>query len=203
MKRPLYACSTNAGKLREFALACTQWGSNHWNVEPLPGLKEITAPEETGETFEANAILKALYYSSATTEFVFADDSGLAVTALNGAPGVRSARFAGPGATDEANNQLLLDLLTEVDNRSAHFVCVLALARQGQLVNTFRATVEGEILQKTSSGAHGFGYDPLFFYPPYQRSFADVSPEQKLQVSHRGQALRQLFAYLQGSEFHP
>ncbi len=199
MKKTLYACSTNAGKLREFAHACSEWGSAGWNVQTLPGLQEIPAPEENGETFEENAVLKAIYYSSATPEFVFADDSGLAVRALDGAPGVRSARFAGPGATDSANNQRLLDLLSAFEDRSAQFVCVIALARQGQIVETFRAAVEGDILHQASSGENGFGYDPLFLYPPYGRSFADVSPEEKLQVSHRGKALRQLFAYLQPS----
>ena len=196
MKTRLYSCSTNPGKLREFAHAATLWGNNEWEVSPLPQLAAIGAPDEDGETFEANAILKARYYSQATPEFVFADDSGLSVRALQGAPGIYSARFAEPHATDLANNQRLLHLLAECDDRSAEFVCVIALAHRGQIVNTFRAEVEGQILQQASGGENGFGYDPLFFYPPYGRSFADVSPEEKLHVSHRGKALRQLFGYI-------
>jgi XTP/dITP diphosphohydrolase len=186
----LYACSSNPGKLREFALAAPGVP-----IEPLPHLPDIPAPDETGSTFEENARLKAVYYSAFTPELVFADDSGLEVDALAGAPGVHSARYAGPNATDAENNALLLEALANAARRSARFVCFLALARQGQVLQIFRGAVDGEILP-APRGAGGFGYDPLFFYPPFDCSFAELAPEQKFAVSHRGNALRALSAWL-------
>src|SRR6185436_9391527 len=131
----LYGATSNQGKLREFG------------AEPLPGLASIQPCEETGDTFEANAIQKAVYYSRFTDELVFADDSGLSVDALNGSPGVYSARYAGPDATDEANNRLVLERMVGVVDRRARFICVVALARQGELLRTFRGEVEGEVLE--------------------------------------------------------
>src|SRR5947209_7415546 len=188
----LYACSTNEGKLREFALAGMQSRAIHLRVEMLPGLRAIAAPEETGATFEQNAVLKTLYYSRFTDEFVFADDSGIEVDALGGAPGVYSARYAGIDATDEDNNQLLLHTLQGTNNRTARFICVIALARKQGLITTVRGAVEGEILTEPR-GANGFGYDPLFYYPPLQRAFGELSGEAKFAVSHRGKAIRALF----------
>lgn len=187
----LFACSTNQGKLREFALA----GGDEFVVEPLPAIKSVTPPEETGATFEENAAIKALYYSRLTDELVFADDSGLEVDALGGEPGVYSARYAGPGATDAANNALLLERIRHHLNRHARFVCAIALARSGKLLHTVRGTVEGEILDEPRGG-NGFGYDPLFFYPPRNCGFAELSGEEKFAVSHRGNALRAAFAWL-------
>jgi XTP/dITP diphosphohydrolase len=195
----LYACSTNAGKLREFALAAGQSGVDELEIEPLPELKHIAPPEEDGATFEENARLKAAYYSGFTREPVFADDSGLEVDALGGAPGVYSARYAGVGATDVENNALLLRNLEGVRDRKARFVCAIALAHQGQVVETVRGSVEGEILDEPR-GDGGFGYDPLFFYPPRKCSFAELSAEEKFAVSHRGNALRELFRRLRRDE---
>ncbi len=189
----LYACSSNRGKLAEFELA---GGNEGIDIRPLPDLQHIDPPEETGVTFEENAVLKAVYYSRFTRERVFTDDSGLEVDSLEGAPGVVSARYAGPGATDDANNQLLLAKLANGLNRRARFVCVLALAQKGRLIFTTEGTVEGEILGQPR-GAGGFGYDPLFFYPPLSHSFAELSPEVKLSVSHRGNALRKFFRKLE------
>jgi XTP/dITP diphosphohydrolase len=188
----VYCATGNPGKLREFRLAAEQSGIR---IETLPGLAALPPCEETGATFEANAILKAEYYGGHTPGLLFADDSGLEVDALAGAPGVYSARFAGPGATDEANNRLLLDRLRAVPNRSARFVCVIALADRGRALRTFRGTVEGRILEEPR-GPHGFGYDPLFYYPPFGCSFGEASPERKLTVSHRGAALNALFGHL-------
>jgi XTP/dITP diphosphohydrolase len=123
------------------------------------------------------------------------DDSGLEVRALSGAPGVLSARFAGDGATDEANNRLLLKRLHGVEDRSGRFVCVVALAHAGKLLRTFRGTVEGRIAE-APRGANGFGYDPLFFYPPFDSTFGEVSAQRKLEVSHRSKALRAMVEYL-------
>jgi XTP/dITP diphosphohydrolase len=188
----IYCATGNPGKLREFRLAGELLNID---IEPLPGLKSIEAPEETGHTFEANAILKAEYYSRLAPGPLFADDSGLEVDALDGAPGVISARYAGPGATDEANNQLLLANLESHTDRTARFVCVIALAENGRLIKTFRGTVEGEILRE-AYGPGGFGYDPLFYYPPFGCSFGEVEGEHKFAVSHRGNALRALLEHL-------
>jgi XTP/dITP diphosphohydrolase len=158
-------------------------------------LKSIPAPKENGSTFEENAVLKALYYSRFTPELVLADDSGLSVDALNGRPGVLSARYAGPEATDEENNNLLLRDLAPNAHREARFICVLALARQLQLLRTEHGVVEGRILL-APRGCNGFGYDPLFWYPPLGRSFGELSPEEKFAVSHRGNAMRALWREL-------
>lgn len=191
----VYACSGNQGKLREFALAARDSGAADISIEPLPGLNKIASPEETGTTFEENAALKAVYYSAFTPELVFADDSGIEVEALRGAPGVYSARFAGPEATDADNNQLLLQRLGSADNRRGRFVCVIGVAHRGNLLHNFRGTVEGQILHE-SCGEGGFGYDPLFFYPPLKKTLAELTPEEKFAVSHRGKALRAMIEWL-------
>ena len=184
----LFCATTNPGKLREFQSA--------FRVEPVPGLKSIPPPEETGLTFEENAILKAVCYSGHCDGYLFVDDSGLEVDALGGAPGVYSARFAGPHATDAANNELLLKRMRGVSDRTARFVCVVALAEHGKLLRTFRGEVEGRLLEEPR-GANGFGYDPLFFYPPFGCTFAEAPLERKMGVSHRAKALALLGAYLE------
>jgi XTP/dITP diphosphohydrolase len=183
------SCGTsNPGKLREFQMAAPDF-----EIRAIPA----AAPEEDGETFEANACIKAMYYGGLTQGYVFADDSGLEVDALNGAPGVHSARFAGVNATDRKNNQLLLTRLRDVEERSARFVCVIALVRDSALVRTFRGVVEGRILDQ-ARGGHGFGYDPLFYYEPFGCTFGEASDAQKMQVSHRAQALTAMFDFLRG-----
>ena len=166
-----------------------------FDLAPLPDLKQIEPPEETGKTFEENAILKAIYYSRCTTELLFAEDSGLEVDALDKAPGVYSARFSGPEATDEANNALLLERLRGVENRAARYVAVIALARGGSIIQTFRGEVEGRITEELR-GTNGFGYDPLFFYPPFGCTFGEASAEQKMSVSHRSRAVAVMAAAL-------
>jgi XTP/dITP diphosphohydrolase len=185
----VYCATSNPGKLREFRLAAEFAGIR---IETVPGLAGTPPCEETGDTFEANAIIKAQYYGQHAPGLLFADDSGLEVDALHGAPGVYSARFAGPDATDAANNALLLEKMRGVADRTARFVCVIAVADGGRLVETFRGAVEGRILDEPR-GANGFGYDPLFFYPPFRCPFGEASAERKLRVSHRGAALRALF----------
>jgi XTP/dITP diphosphohydrolase len=191
----VYACSSNRAKLEELILAGQASAIQSLRIEPLPGLQEIPAPIENGASFEENASLKAKSYSAFTHELVLADDSGLEVSALHGAPGIHSARYAGPNATDAANNDLLLRRLETQENRQARFVCSVALARAGQVLTTFRGSVEGEILAQ-ARGDRGFGYDPLFFYAPLNRTFAELTPDEKFAVSHRGEALRKLFRYL-------
>jgi XTP/dITP diphosphohydrolase len=195
----LYACSTNAGKIREFALAARQSRIPDISIEPLPNLGSIPPPAETGASFEENAALKATYYSRFTGELVFADDSGLEVDSLGGAPGIYSARFAGPAATDTDNNELLLKRLRNHTERRARFVCALALAQGREVLHRVRAAVEGEILN-SPCGGNGFGYDPLFFYPPLDHSLAQVSDEEKFRVSHRGKAMRELLSWLSQRE---
>jgi len=194
----VYCATTNSGKLREFRLAAP----SGIEVEVLPGLKEIEPPEETRTTFEENAILKALYYGARQPGYVFVDDSGLEVDALDGAPGVWSARFAGTEATDAANNALLLEKLSDAPDRTARFVCVVALAHNGQLVGTFRGAVEGLIAQ-APSGPNGFGYDPLFHYPPFGCTFGEAPLDRKMTVSHRSQALHAMFQSLPVSAPQP
>jgi XTP/dITP diphosphohydrolase len=185
----LYAGTSNLGKLREFKLAAPDL-----DIRTV----DLPAPDENGETFEETARQKALYYGTHLADYVFADDSGLEVDALGGGPGVYSARFAGPGANDESNNKLLLERLRDVENRTARFVCVIALARNGKVEQTFRGTVEGRIID-AGRGFNGFGYDPLFFYEPFGCTFGEATNEQKMQVSHRAQALNAMFTYLRGS----
>lgn len=188
----LWCATGNPGKLREFQNAATAMGVE---IEGLPDFRGIPECIESGTTFAENAILKAHHYAPYAPGPVFADDSGLVVDALGGAPGVYSARFAGPGATDEANNRLLLDRLRGVENRRARFVCVIAFVNDGELQGTFNGAVEGEMLD-APRGPGGFGYDPLFFYPPFGCTFGEASEEQKLTVSHRGQAFREMLSAL-------
>lgn len=187
----VYCATSNPGKLREFQLAAPDF-----DVRALP--KSVPPPDETGNTFEANAIDKAVAYGQHIDGYLFADDSGLEVDVLNGEPGVRSARYAGEHSTDAANNALLLDRLRGVDNRGARFVCVIALVHDGTLVKTFRGVVEGRIIH-TARGTEGFGYDPLFFHEPFGCTFGEAPIEHKMQVSHRAQALAAMFTYLRNT----
>lgn len=191
----LYCATTNAGKLREFLHAAEELAPDFFRIEPLPGLKQIAPPEETGDTFEANAMQKAVYYSQFTSELMFAEDSGLEVDALQGAPGVHSARFSGVDATDEKNNHLLLEKLRGETLRTARYVCTIALVQKGQVFGTFRGTVEGKIIDH-ERGGNGFGYDPMFFCPAFQCTFGEATTEQKLEVSHRGEATRKMLRFL-------
>jgi XTP/dITP diphosphohydrolase len=197
----LYAATTSQGKLRDFRAAAK---AHALAIEPLPNLKAILAPEEDGLTFAANAELKAVYYSRfAPGELVVADDSGLEVDALDGAPGVRSARFAsdfGVGSgenTDQSNNLLLIERLAGVPaaQRTARYRCVLVAARDGQILHTAAGAVKGLILPEPR-GSGGFGYDPLFFLPALDRSMAELDPATKLTLSHRGRAIAALLPKL-------
>jgi len=182
----LYCATGNAGKLREFRLAA---GHAPVEIELAPRYGELPPCVEDGASFEENAILKARYYGRVTEGLLFADDSGLEVTALGGAPGVYSARYSGAGATDESNNRLLLENLRGAADRSARFVCAIALVEGERLVGVYRGAVEGRILEGPRGGG-GFGYDPLFYYAPFECTFGEAGEEQKFAVSHRGQALR-------------
>jgi XTP/dITP diphosphohydrolase len=177
-------------------------------IVPLPNFSSLPAVVEDGLTFEENARKKAESYSrEAPGEIVLADDSGLEVDALKGAPGVHSARYAAEAphlmnnnTDDEANNARLLRELKEIpaDKRSARFVCVIAAARDGQTLEVFRGEAEGTILNR-ARGSNGFGYDPLFYFPQIQKAFAELTPEEKAQYSHRGAAFRQFLAWYQAA----
>jgi len=200
----LYLASTNPGKLAEFRHATKASGVV---VEPVPNIRALPPCVEDGQTFEANARKKALHYSRHADGLVFADDSGLCVEALGGAPGIYSARFAGPHATDKDSNQKLLHEIKGADtavgrcgprsaavSRSAHYICVIALANRDGILTTFEGRADGAILE-TPRGEGGFGYDPLFYFPSLKKTFAELSPDNKFQVSHRGKAFRKLLEY--------
>lgn len=187
----LYGATGNPGKLREFRLAAAE--RPDIEIDPLPDLSQIPTCPEDGITFEENAVRKAQYYGSRTPGLLFADDSGLEVDALGGAPGVYSARFGGYPTDDAKNNRVLLETMQGVQPRTARFVCVIALVKAGRLCGVFRGQVEGLIADQPR-GSNGFGYDPLFYYPPFGCTFGEVEPERKLEVSHRGQALRAMLA---------
>jgi XTP/dITP diphosphohydrolase len=201
----LYAATTSQGKLRDFRAAAA---AHSLAIEALPELERIPAPQEDGLTFAANAALKAVYYSRfAPGELVMADDSGLEVDALDGAPGVRSARFAAdsgltdsPDANDNTdvwNNIVLLQRLADVPvaRRTARYRCVLAVASNGKLLHTAEGAVEGVILE-APRGTGGFGYDPLFYLPALDRAMAELDLETKHALSHRGRAIAALLALL-------
>jgi len=196
----LHLASTNAGKLREFRQAGNSSGIS---VEPVPGAQNLPPCVEDGATFEENARKKAVYYSAYVEGLVFADDSGLSVDALGGAPGVHSARFAGPTADDAANNHKLLRELRPfpAPQRAAHYVCVIALAERGRILAVTEGRVDGVVLE-APRGSGGFGYDPLFFYPPLGKTFAELRPEEKFPVSHRGEAFRELMDWLSENYKH-
>jgi XTP/dITP diphosphohydrolase len=200
MRRVLIATS-NPGKLRDFAGAARAHGIN---IAGIPDFSELPTPVEDGLTFDENARKKAEEYSLAVPgEIVLADDSGLEVAALNGGPGVHSARYAADephladtNTDDEANNARVLRELRDVvpDKRTARFVCVLAAARNGKTLATFRGTADGMILD-APRGTNGFGYDPLFYFPGIQKTFAELSAEEKARYSHRGSAFRQFLGW--------
>ncbi|QMV17742.1 non-canonical purine NTP pyrophosphatase [Granulicella sp. 5B5] len=202
----LYAATSNPGKLAEFGTSASGAGIE---VLALPGIKSMPEPVEDADSFMGNAEKKAISYSLlAPGLFVFADDSGLVVTALGEAPGVRSARFAddagyrmGAGeSTDTRNNALLLELLQVAIDRSARFVCALALARDGVVLLRSEGVVAGEVLH-APRGENGFGYDPLFLLPALGLTTAELPPAQKWELSHRGNAFRSLLAQIKAGSF--
>jgi XTP/dITP diphosphohydrolase len=194
--RKLCLASGNAGKLKEFRVLAEACGK-HWQLELLPEYAKFPEFEESAPTFAENAAGKAFYYSRQRGGIVFADDSGLVVPALAGAPGVFSARYAGPGAS---NGQKIAKLLSEMKGlkgaeRTAYFVCVIAAIRDGRALAVVSEKVDGEILD-APRGSEGFGYDPVFFFPPLGRTFAELRAEEKSQHSHRGKAFRRLLDVL-------
>jgi XTP/dITP diphosphohydrolase len=202
MKKTLIA-SSNPGKLRDFAGAAA---AHDVQLTSIPNFASLPAVIEDGATFEENARKKAEQYSLAVPgEIVLADDSGLEVDALKGAPGVHSARYAADephkahnNTDDDANNARVLRELSGVpfEKRAGRFVCVIAAARDGRTLATFRGVAEGVILDHLR-GTSGFGYDPMFYFPQVQKTFAELTPEEKAVYSHRGAALRSFLEWFE------
>ncbi len=207
MTQRLLVATSNAGKLRDFAGAAAPFDVTIANIPHFSSLAPVV---EDGATFEENARKKAESYSlAAPRELVLADDSGLEIDALNGAPGVHSARYAAEqphtaecNTDDLANNARVLRELKGVleQERTARFVCVLAIARDGETLQTFRGVAEGIILD-APRGNNGFGYDPLFFFPAIQKTFAQLDAEEKSRYSHRGDAFRKLLRWMHSKQF--
>ncbi|HLW54431.1 MAG TPA: RdgB/HAM1 family non-canonical purine NTP pyrophosphatase [Candidatus Angelobacter sp.] len=201
----IYIATSNPGKLREFRDAAAGLGVV---LDSLPGIDTVAQPVEDGATFADNARIKAEYYSRlAPDDFVLAEDSGLAVDELDGAPGVYSARYAAmlreggnhaahSNSSDDENNQALIARLERLPpgKHAGKYVCVIALAQREKALNTFLGEAKGELLT-TPRGSGGFGYDPLFYFPSLGRTFAELSLQQKRQYSHRGQAFRSFLSW--------
>lgn len=193
----LLVATFNPGKLREFH---DYLAGLPFDVIGLNRLPDVSPSPEDGHTFEQNAQQKAKHYSRYFPGLTLADDSGLVVDALGGEPGIFSARYVSPSATDAQRCRKILAQLQNVAEpvRTARFVCSLALARQGEVIQTFEGTVEGAIAREPR-GDNGFGYDPIFLFPKLNRTLAELSAADKLAVSHRGQALRKMTEYLRSS----
>jgi XTP/dITP diphosphohydrolase len=194
----ILVASTNRGKVREIRAFLEGLPFAFETLAEHPGFPVFP---ETGRTFEENARGKGLFYGRLSGGLVLAEDSGLEVDRLGGAPGVISARFSDPGATDDRNIDKVLELLADAppSERTARFVCCLVLCRGEDVLKEIRGTVEGTITT-ARRGSGGFGYDPIFYYPPLGRTFGELSPEEKNRVSHRGNALRQLREFLSGPD---
>lgn len=185
----IVVATANEGKLAEIKHALADLSIKFLSLRDFPYIGEMA---ETGKTFEENALIKARTVASLTSKPAIADDSGIMVDALGGKPGVFSARFSGENATDEQNNRKLLSLLKGLPSseRGATFVCVIAVV-DGQREKLLRGECRGFVLDEPR-GKWGFGYDPLFYYPPLGKTFAEMLPDEKSAVSHRGRALKQL-----------
>jgi len=192
----MFAASSNPGKLREYRALAEPAGAAV-NLAFLPGFDSLPEFDEIWPTFAENAAGKALHYSRFAPGIVIADDSGLVVPALGGAPGVLSARYAGPGASDaDRIRKLLGEMRGKVgDERRAQFVCVVAVAESGKMRGLFSASAEGILLEEPR-GQDGFGYDPIFFFPSLGKSYAEISREEKNLYSHRGKAFRKALDFL-------
>ena len=193
----MFLASSNPGKLREYRVLA---GGSPIDVALVPNFSEIPPFEESAPTFAENSAGKALYYSRFAKGIVLADDSGLVVPALGGAPGVLSARYAGPGASDADRVQRLLRDMREFEgeDRKARFVCVTSLAQNSRVTAVLSDSVEG-LIAREPKGSDGFGYDPVFFFPQLGRTYAQVTREEKNQYSHRGRAFRKALALSQGT----
>ncbi|HSG31464.1 MAG TPA: XTP/dITP diphosphatase [Thermodesulfobacteriota bacterium] len=192
MIEQLVIATTNKGKIKEFR---SLLGKNVKNILSINDYDNIPKIEETGSSFSENALIKARAVANITGKLTISDDSGLEVDALSGEPGIYSARYAGDGASDSDNIEKLLEELFRVDDRAARFVCCIALVDDKGNEHTFTGTCEGEILT-SARGDGGFGYDPVFYYPDADKTFAELSLEEKNKYSHRAKAINKLNEYL-------
>jgi XTP/dITP diphosphohydrolase len=198
LPKKLYLASSNTGKLKEF-LAIANVAAASLTLELLPGFSQLPWYPEVAPTFAENAVGKALHAAAIADAAVCADDSGLVVPSLGGEPGVRSARYAGEGATGADNIAKLLAAMRGKagKDRHAYFVCVLAVALRGRALAIITNRVDGEILE-APRGTSGFGYDPVFYFPALSKTFAELSSNEKNLHSHRGKAFRRLLDVLPG-----
>lgn len=192
--KPLMIATANAHKVAEFKQMLEPLG---YDIKSLLDLKEPIEIEETGTTFEENALIKARTIHECLHIPVISDDSGLAVNAMHGAPGVYSARFMGHDTSYEVKNKAIIEEVKKSEDKGAQFVCAIAYVEADGKEHVFTGVVEGTIAEEII-GAKGFGYDPIFYYPPFQTTLANVSEEQKNSVSHRARALAKLVAYMEG-----
>jgi XTP/dITP diphosphohydrolase len=190
----LFLATSNPGKRDEYRAVAE---GKHVQIDLLPDFSSLPPFDESAPTFAENAAGKALHYSRLTDETVLADDSGLVVPALGGAPGVHSSRYAGPGASDADRVRKVLGEMRgkKGEDRKAHFVCVIAVARRGLALSVVSALVEGVLLEEPR-GSGGFGYDPIFYFPALGKTFAELSRQEKNRHSHRGIAFQRLLASL-------
>jgi len=193
-KEKLLIATTNQGKAREIKSFLQGLPLEILSLDDLGHSEPFS---EKGRTFDDNARGKSLFYSQSWEGLTLAEDSGLEIEALRGEPGVLSARYSDPQATDEKNNRKVLERMKDVpeERRKARFVSCLVLSRKGEVIKEIKESVEGRIAFE-KKGTQGFGYDPLFYYPPLEKTFAELLPEEKNQVSHRGRALKKLKEFL-------
>jgi XTP/dITP diphosphohydrolase len=188
LERPLVLATRNEGKISEFKELIAGFGID---IKSLKDFGPIPLVEEDGATFEDNAYKKASFTAKVLGVPALADDSGLMVGALGGMPGVRSARYGGEGATDRENNHKLLEVMKDVEDRDASFMCIIAIAVPAGPALIYEGKCDGHITREPM-GENGFGYDPLFYFPPLKKTFAQMGSEEKNQVSHRGKAMAEL-----------
>ena len=196
-KERLLLATTNKGKAKEIATLLSELPLEIFTLQEVFPKQNFI---EEGNTFTENAQGKSLFYSRQWEDLILAEDSGLEIEHLKGAPGILSARFSGPQATDEKNIRKVLDLMEEVplDQRKARFVSCIVLSQKGKIIKEIKECANGFItLEK--KGPLGFGYDPIFYYPPLKKTFAELLPEEKNRVSHRGRALKKLKEFLLGA----
>lgn len=194
-ERKILVATTNLGKVKEIRKLLEE-GNLFLSVFSLQDLHIRDKYIEKGETFQENALAKANFYSRLAKDWLtIGEDSGLKVEALEGDPGVYSARYAGPEASDEQNISKLLENMKTIQNRKAQFVSVAVLSQNGRPIHSFTGQVEGIILDRPR-GIHGFGYDPVFYYPPFKKTFAELTTPEKNKISHRSQAFQKLIQFL-------
>ena len=193
----LLLATTNKGRAKEIAILLSELPLEIFTLQEVFPKQNFI---EEGNTFTENAQGKSLFYSRLWEDLILAEDSGLEIEHLKGAPGILSARFSGPQATDEKNIRKVLDLMEEVprDQRKARFVSCIVLSQKGKIIKEIKECANG-LITLEKKGPLGFGYDPIFYYPPLKKTFAELLPEEKNRVSHRGRALKKLKEFLLGA----